>query len=223
MPKRQIKGHCRPMTDPSTSPETLAAGLVARLLHDIAGAASGVSTGLELHAESADPTLKADALELTAASAASLLDVLAFARAAFAPGGETVDGARIEQLAKTVFAGRRATLAWAVRATDLSPLAVQVLLILTQIAAAGLGAGGVLAVSAARDGSRLRLTLMGEGPRARFQAEAVEGLRGERLSSGLAGRWAPAAYVHGLLIGVGGGVTAEQQADRFALQAVLPH
>jgi histidine phosphotransferase ChpT len=209
------------MTSNATPPERLAAGLAARILHDISGAASGVASGLDLLAEPGQSDMDGAALDLAVSSAQGLLDLLAFHKVAFGASGEAVGGAALHKLALAPFEGRRPKLEWAVQIDALPALAAQAMLILVQIAATGLAAGGLARASANRIRGDIAIRVDGEGPRAVLQSETLEGLEGRDLSKGLAGRWAPARYLNALVTGAGGALTATTGAGRFSLTATL--
>jgi histidine phosphotransferase ChpT len=204
------------------APENLAAALAARLLHDLAGPATGVAAGMELHAQSIQPNLGAEGLSLAADSARDLLDLLAFCRAAYGVGAGPHDGRGLERLARTQFAGRRARLIWSTPVDRFGDSAARATLILLQIAAGGLGAGGEADFAAEATDRGLKIRVDAKGARARPHPEALIGLAGEPLVDGLPGRWAPAYYLHRLTATAGGSLSAETWDGGFALTAVLP-
>jgi len=208
------------MTSAATPPEFLAAGLAARILHDISGPASGVASGLDLLTESGQGD--GAALELAVSSARILLDLLEFHKVAFAGGAAPVAGATLQRLALTLFEARRPRLEWV---SDLDPFpgpAAQAMLILAQISAAALAAGGLARANAARVREDIVIRIDGEGPRAALHPESLDGLEGRDLLGGLAGRWAPSRYLSALVTAVGGAVTATTGVGRFSLTATLP-
>jgi histidine phosphotransferase ChpT len=204
------------------APEILAAGLAARILHDISGPASGVASGLDLLADAGQADPDGTALDLAVSSARALLDMLEFLKAAFGASGEDVSGATLHRLALTPFEGRRPRLEWATNVDPFPGLAAQAILILAQIAAAALAAGGVARATAASTHGEIVIRIDGEGPRATLQPETLQGLGGQELSAGLAGRWAPSRYLSALVTGAGGAVAATTGVERFSLAATLP-
>jgi len=210
------------MTPAAIPPETLAAGLAARILHDIAGPASGVASAMELYADTDDPGTRDAALGLATSSVSALLDMLDFSRRAFGGAQDPLDDRTLRRLASTQFEGRRARLEMT---SDLDPFpgpVAQAVLILAHIAAGGLAAGGFALLTAARDRETVAVRVAGEGPGARLAAEVVEGLAGRPLSTGLAGRWAPARYLFALVATAAGELTAVAGENRFVLDATLP-
>ena len=210
------------MSRSPVTPETLAAALAARLVHDLSGPASGVASGLELHAAPDLPEMKADGLNLAAASSYALVDLLEFCRVAFGATGEPLAADALGKLAQTQFTGKRAALDWSPSAAELSGAQAQALLILAQIAAGGLALGGTARATTMTGGGWVALRVEGQSQRAQLQPEALEGMAGRPLSAGLAGRWAPAYYLHNLATGLGGSVHAEAREDGFVMEARLP-
>jgi hypothetical protein len=208
------------MTPTATPPERLAAALAARILHDLSSPASGVAAGLDLLAESGHGD--GAPLELAVSSAKSLLDLLEFHKVAFGGGAEPVADATLRRLALTPFEAGRPRLEWV---SDLDPfpgLAAQTMLILAQISATALAAGGLARADAARIHEDIVIRIDAEGPRAGLHPESLDGLKGRDHLEGLAGRWAPSRYLAALVAGVGGVLTATADVGRFSLTATLP-
>ena len=210
------------MNSPEDAAETLARGLAARLVHDLAGPAAGVMSGLDLLADPKAADLHDDALDLTRASARALRDWLAFFRLIFADRPEDQTAAALHTLALIPFEGRRAKLQFPDETSPVGAVAGQTLLLMLLVAVGGLASGGEAVVStvAAAGGTRLRVE--SRGPRASLADETLRGLRGEGFETGLRGRWAPARYAHTLCVGRGGALTLTPLDDGFALEAVLP-
>jgi histidine phosphotransferase ChpT len=202
--------------------EVLAAGLAARLVHDISGPVSGVTSGLDLHAASESEAIRREGLDIAEASARSLLELLAFFRVAYGQTGEARTAESLEGLARTQFTGTRARLIWSPTAAVFSAEAAQALLLLAQIAAGGLAIGGVARLEAEARGRAMLIRIAGDGATAGLHPETAEGLSGRARSNGLAGRWAPAFYLHALAARVGGGVTLSEREPGFSLEAVMP-
>lgn len=208
---------------PQIPPDALAAALAARLIHDLSGAAHGVASALELLADPAAASLRDDALELAASSARSLADRLAFCRAAYAGSGESLSSQELERLAQSVFEGGRAKLAWSADLRAASPAKGRVLLLLAQVAAGGLGAGGCASIEESiLDGDPV-LTAMGQGQRARLAAEVISGLQGHPVEGGLIGRWAPAYFLHAAALGLAGEIMVQEQPGGFSIAVRLPN
>lgn len=210
------------MTHPSPTSQRLAAGLAARIIHDISGPATGIMTGMDLYGDPESQDLRDSALELTASSAHTLLDLLGFYRAAFGASGGPQADERLKQLAATQFTGRRARLEWTSSIGSLSGQASQALLIMTQIVGDALAAGGVVRVATSLRGSTLVLSVAGEGARAQVQPEVLDGLAGREMNEGLAGRWAPALFLHSLIEGGAGSLTVAVPEGGLLLEVALP-
>jgi hypothetical protein len=210
------------MTEPGVTNEVLAAGLAARLIHDISGPAFGITSGLDFHAASEIEAMRREGLDLVETSARALVELLAFFRLAYGQSGEAPTAESLEGLARTQFAGKRAKLVWSTAVAVLSAEAAQALLILVQIAAGGLATGGVARLEAEVHGLVALIRIEGDGAGARLHPEAVEGLSGRALSTGLAGRWAPAFYLHTLAARTGGCVKLTEREGGFALEATMP-
>ena len=209
------------MTSAAAPLESLAAGLAARILHDIAGPASGVASAMELYADSDDPEIRGDALGLATSSASALLDMLEFSRRAFGGALEPADGRTLQRLASIPFAGRRPKLEWDSSLETAAGPVGQAVLVLAYLAAGGLAAGGVARLTATRDAITVTLRVAGEGPGAGLFAEVADGLAGRPFSEGLAGRWAPARYLFALVETAGGRLSASAGDSRFALEITL--
>jgi histidine phosphotransferase ChpT len=210
------------MTSTATPSERLAAGLAARILHDISGPASGVASGLDLLAEPGQADTDGAALDLAVSSAKALLDLIEFHKMAFGASGDVLSGAALHRLARAPFEGRRPRLEWAPRVEAFPALAAQAMLILAQVAATALAAGGLARATATCIQGDIVIRIDGEGPRAALHPENLEGLEGRDLSGGLAGRWAPCRYLSALVTGAGGAVVATTDIGRFSLAATLP-
>ncbi len=210
------------MTTSTPAPEILAAALTARLIHDISGPASGIITGLDLQADSGDPALKASGLALATDGARALMDMLDVCRVAFGGSGGSQSAQTLERLTAACFAGRRAKLTWSPQNATFDAAASRSILLLCQIAAAGLGGGGVAELSANRPAAHWRIQIDGRGSRAALPAEAIEGLAGREPGGGVAGRWAPARYLRAVTDSVSGKVLWESLADGFRLAVIVP-
>jgi histidine phosphotransferase ChpT len=210
------------MTSPATPPETLAAGIAARILHDLSGPASGVASGLDLLADPGGADADGAALDLAVSSAEALVQLIEFHKVAFGATGEAVSRTALHRLALTPFEGRRPRLEWAADIDEFPPPAAQAMLILTQIAAAALAAGGLARATASFDDGGVVIRIEGQGPRATLNPETVDGLEGRALSRGLAGRWAPSRYLAAVVAAAGGVLKATPGVAQFSLAAILP-
>lgn len=210
------------MTPDRDRPETLAAALASRILHDLAGPASGVASGLELQADPAHRDVREEARALAGASVTEMLQLLAFFREAFGGAGEVRDSKGLEALAKSQFKTQRTRLDWAVETPPPPGAATQALLILVQVAAGGLARGGTARATIVSGGGGIEIRVEGVGVSAQVTPEAVDGLGGRPLSQGLSGRWAPARYLYAVIAASGGTLQVETFDTAFALTARIP-
>ncbi len=204
------------------TPVEIASRLAARLCHDFMSPASGIVSGLDLLADPGSKDLHREAQELIASSALTLVDLLTFSRAAFGPGGDTLDSRELESLARGAVAHGRAQLVWNIEASEIPPLAGRALLNLVQIAATTLPSGGQVQVSALSADGWTALTVEALGERYRLHEETRAGLRGEPLGEGLGGRWVQAWCLNALVAQAGGVLVAEPQAAGVIFRAALP-
>jgi hypothetical protein len=211
------------MTETPISPPQLAAGLAARLLHDLAGAASGIATGIDLYDDPQSRDMREAALDLIRSSDRSLRDLLTFSRVAYGGAGDQHAVGQVRELASIPFAGRRARLDWPPANAPVDGVGAQVILLMAQLAAAALAAGGSARVSTELVGESLRLRVVGEGRQPQLHREVLDGLAGRpMMAEGMPGRWAPACLLHGLVHSNGGAVRAATFEGGFTLEAALP-
>lgn len=210
------------MTQPLKPSYRLAAGLSARLVHDIAGLVSGITTGLELYTAPDSGDLKESALELATSSGRRLLDRLDFYRTAFGEGEEPRHAQTIQRLAAKQLDGRRIRLDWSSSAPLLPSPAGQALLIMTQIASEAVMANGTVRVTLDDGPSRLTLKVESRGSRVLLHPEVMAGLVGLEHHNGIAGRWAPAFYLHTLFTAAAGSLSIDLPEGGFLIEAALP-
>ncbi len=205
-------------------PEELAARLAARLCHDFITPASAIVTGHDLLEDPTAKDMRDDAMDLIAASARKLGDLLQFARVAFGASAqaESFDTAELERLARGIYAQVRPELEWAIEPQSLPKAAARALMNLAQLTADALPFGGVARAGLAREPGRLILTVKGAAPRVRLHAEVAGGMAGEPLGDGLGGRWVQAYYLHALVRAAGGAVSAEAAEGQITFSATLP-
>jgi histidine phosphotransferase ChpT len=205
-----------------TSATELAARLAARLCHDFAGPAGGITSGLEFLADPDSPISRQEALALIEESARTLAAQLAFARVAFGAGEETFASSDLEGLARPLFETIRPTLAWSVEEPALPGIAARVLLNLVQLGGAALATGGEVRASASRSGAGWRLSVDAVGARARLYPEVQAGLEGRPRGEGLAGRWVQSAFVEAMTASKDGSLLVGADADAVRFTAILP-
>ncbi|MEO6339034.1 MAG: histidine phosphotransferase family protein [Caulobacteraceae bacterium] len=205
-------------------PCDLAAQLAARLCHDVISPASAIVSGLDLLEDPTAADMRDDAMNLIGASARKLVALLAFARVAFgaSASAERFDVRELERLTQGIFDHVRPNLDWAVEQETLNKAASRALLNLAQLGAGALPTGGVARITAIETDGRIVITVESTGSRARLRPEILAGLRGERLTEGMAGHWVQAYYLHALVTAAEGEVSAEVGEERVVLTARLP-
>ncbi|MFI4966129.1 MAG: histidine phosphotransferase ChpT [Caulobacterales bacterium] len=205
-------------------PAELAAYLAARMCHDFISPASAIVSGLDLLEDPTAQDMRDDAMELIAASARKLTDLLLFSRVAFgaSASAESFDARELEKLAQGVFGHMRADLDWQVETPSVTKPAARTLLNLAQIAGAALPTGGTARVRAVEEGASVAIAVDATGPRARLRPEVLAGLQGEGPGEGLHGHWVQARYVHLFVTDAGGRLFADAAEEKVTLAATLP-
>lgn len=198
-------------------PALLAARLSGRIVHDLAGPAQGLANAVALAEAGLDAAGRDEALALAAQVSQEIGLRLAFCRAAYAGAG--VGGPEeVEQLARALFS-RRARLVFETHAAAAPDVARQLTLILAQICAQAVAAGGETRVRLEADGAGWRLRLVAEGPKLRLDLAALDALAGREPQS-RAGLWAVGALARRLVEAAGGSLAVA--LDPLALEARLP-
>jgi histidine phosphotransferase ChpT len=220
------------MTDKPASDEALptvrcadlAAYLAARMCHDFISPASAIVSGLDLLEDPSAQDMREEAMNLIAASAGKLADLLAFSRVAFgaSASAETFDPQALEKLTQGVFRHMRAELDWAVEAPAVNKPTARALLNLAQMSGAALPTGGKARVQAVLEGASLSIAIESTGPRARLRPEVLLGLQGQAMGEGLHGNWVQAYYTHLLITDAGGRVFADVGEEKVVFAAVIP-
>ncbi|MNI70143.1 hypothetical protein D3C73_1259350 [compost metagenome] len=147
-----------------------------------------------------------------------------FARVAFgaATSSEQFSGAELHGLVAGLTDGGRATLDWRVGEETFTKIQARALLNLAYLTVSALPMGGAAVVTVRREGDQLFLVGSAEGARARLKPEAVVGLKGERLTEGLAGQWIQPYWLWLTAREVGGRLDLAAEDGRVALMARLP-
>jgi len=200
--------------------DELAARLSARFIHDAAGHASILTTGLDVLALADDEATRAEAAGLLKAGLSGLIASLDFYRQAFGRGEADVPTAELETRARGLFADVRPTLDWAVAAPALAAPIARAATILAQIASEVLAVGGVARIAA--DGAGRHLSVVASGPRARLNAESRAGLLGEPAGGGPGGRWIQAFILHAQIATAGGALNITESEGEVIFDVSLP-
>jgi len=208
----------------TVSPVELASFLAARMCHDYISPAGAIMSGLDLLEDPSAQDMREEAMNLIAASAKKLVDMLSFDRVALgaSAAAETFGADQLETLAKGVAAHGRAQLVWNVTPRTLPKPAARALLNLVQIGLGALPTGGTATLTAveAEDGVTLEIDCV--GARARLRPAVIDGLGGRRLEEGLAGLWVQAFYLHELVTVAGGSLEHAVFEERVMLTVKLP-
>lgn len=178
--------------DLPTGGAQLAAFIAGKLCHDFISPAGAIMSGLDLLEDPTAQDMRDDAMSLIRQSARKMVAHVHFARVAFgaATTSEHFSSAELRGLVAGLSEGGRAALDWRIPDGETFTKAQSRILInLAWMTLGALPTGGTAAIAARREDGRLLLIGSAEGNRARLKPEALTGLRGERLTEGLAGQW----------------------------------
>jgi len=224
------------MTEPARNPfdtpaeETpygatdLASHVAAKLCHDFISPSGAIVSGLDLLKDPTAQDMREEAMSLIEASAKKLVSIVHFARVAFgaATSAERFDAREMEALVRGMFEHVRGELDWRVSVETFEKPQARALLNLAQIGAGALPTGGVATIVVAREGATLAMTLEAKGPRARLKAEVATGLRGERLTEGLAGQWIQPFWLYEVVRDAGGALDFDVAEERVEIRVRTP-
>lgn len=212
------------MTTEPVGAAELAAQLAGRLCHDLIAPASAMISGFDLLEDPTMGDMRADAMNLIKASAQKTVALVTFSRVAFGASNTAEDfaAADLHHLVEGVFSYIRAELDWAVELPVFNKPAARAILNMSQIGGDAAPSGGIVKVSAQREGDEILMSVESTHPRARLRAETQQGLRGEALTEGLGGFWVQAYYLHTLLRAAGGHLDAVASEGRVMLRARCP-
>ena len=122
-----------------------------------------------------------------------------------------------------IFLGRRVLcFLWRMGDEVFSKPEARTLINLAWMTLSALPMGGTATVTARREDGRVLLIGSAEGARARLKAEAVVGLRGERLTEGLAGQWIQPYWLWLTVRDAGGRLDLATEEGRVGLVARMP-
>lgn len=202
----------------------LAVFIAGKLCHDFISPSGAIVSGLDLLKDPSAQDMREDAMALIESSAAKLVALVHFARVAFgaATTAERFDPAQLKGLADGVFASIRAELDWACDLPSLGKPQSRALLNLAQVAGGALAHGGVATIRAREEDGQVVMTAVAAGPRARLKPEAAVGLRGERLTEGLAGQWIQPYWLARTVADAGGTLVVETAEDRIEIRIRMP-
>ncbi|MFK0297899.1 histidine phosphotransferase ChpT [Brevundimonas sp. NPDC090276] len=203
----------------------LAAFIAGKLCHDFISPAGAIMSGLDLLEDPTAQDMRDDAMGLIRQSAKKMVAHVHFARVAFgaATTSEQFVSAELRDLVANMSEGGRATLDWRINdgETFTKPQA-RILINLAWMTLGALPTGGVATITARREDDRLLLVGSAEGARARLKPEAMTGLKGERLTEGLAGQWIQPYWLWLAVDETGGRLDLATDEGRVGLIARTP-
>jgi len=229
------------MTEPERAPEVveteaaapepapfgqtdLAAHVAAKLCHDFISPSGAIVSGLDLLRDPSAQDMREEAMGLIEASARKMVSIVHFARIAFgaATSAERFDAGELKSTLDGVFGHMRAELDWASDVQTFEKAEARALLNLAYLGGGALPTGGTATVVARRDEDGLKMAVEARGPRARLKAETLTGLKGERLTEGLAGQWIQAFWLSQVVADAKGFIEVETDQDLVSLRIRLP-
>ena len=210
----------------TTQTPDLASLLCSRLCHDLLSPVGALSNGLELLAEERDPEMRKRCMELLEQSARISTDKLRFFRLAFGAAGgfdDLVPVAEARALVDALVANNeRVSVEWTLGTASLPKPAIKTLLNLAMIGLDALVRGGTLSIGAEVRDAASEIVVRAAGPRIAFDPTIGQALDGSLPPADLSSRTAPAAMLHQLATGLGGGLQYALTDEALVMGAVLP-
>lgn len=203
----------------------LAAFIAGKLCHDFISPAGAIMSGLDLLEDPTAQDMRDDAMSLIRQSARKMVAHVHFARVAFgaATTSEQFVSAELRGLVANLSEGGRATLDWRINdAENFTKPQARILINLAWMTLGALPTGGVATITTRREDGRLLLVGSAEGARARLKPEALTGLKGERLTEGLAGQWIQPYWLWLAVDEAGGRLDLACEEGRVGLIARTP-
>ena len=203
----------------------LAAFIAGKLCHDFISPAGAIMSGLDLLEDPTAQDMRDDAMSLIRQSAKKMVAHVHFARVAFgaATTSEQFVSAELRGLVAGLSEGGRAALDWRIDA-DMTFTKAQsrILINLAWMTLGALPTGGTATVTIRPEGQHLMMIGSAEGARARLKPEALTGLKGERLTEGLAGQWIQPYWLWLAINETGGRLDVASDEGRVGLIARVP-
>lgn len=210
----------------SVDPTELASLLCSRLCHDMLSPVGALTNGLELLADEKDPDMRKRCFELLEQSARISADKLKFFRLAFGAAGGFGELVPVDEARSVVDAlvgnNGRIEVRWALASDSLPKAAVKTLLNLALIGIEALVRGGTLDIGAEFREGASEIVVRAGGPRIAFDKTVGKALEGKLAAAQLSSKTAPAAMLHQLADGLGGGLQYALSDDALVMGAVLP-
>ena len=203
----------------------LAAFIAGKLCHDFISPAGAIMSGLDLLEDPTAQDMRDDAMGLIRQSAKKMVAHVHFARVAFgaATTSEQFLSAELHGLVAGLSEGGRASLEWRIpEGTAFTKPQARILINLAWMTLGALPTGGIATITARREDDRLLLIGSAEGNRARLKPEALTGLKGERLTEGLAGQWIQPYWLWLAVNESGGRLDVASEEGRVGLIARTP-
>ena len=204
----------------------LASLLCSRLCHDMLSPVGALSNGLELLADEKDPDMRKRCFDLLEQSARISADKLKFFRLAFGAAGGFGDLVPVNEARALIDAlvggNDRITVNWALGSDSLPKPAIKTLLNLALIGIESLVRGGTLDIGAEFTDTASEIVVRAAGPRIAFDPTIGRALDGTLADFDISSRTAPAAMLHQLAQGLGGGLQYALGEDALVMGAVLP-
>ena len=203
----------------------LAAFIAGKLCHDFISPAGAIMSGLDLLEDPTAQDMRDDAMSLIRQSARKMVAHVHFARVAFgaATTSEQFVSAELRGLVAGLSEGGRASLDWRISDSETFTKAQSRILInLAWMTLGALPTGGMAAITIRREDDRMLLIGSAEGARARLKPEALTGLKGERLTEGLAGQWVQPYWLWLAVNESGGRLDVASDEGRVGLIARVP-
>lgn len=212
------------MADLPVDGADLAAFVAGKLCHDFISPAGAISSGLDLLEDPTAQDMRDDAMSLIRQSARKMVALVHFARVAFgaATTSEQFTAAELHGLVAGLSEGGRATLDWRMTDEVFSKAQARALINLAWMTLSALPMGGTATITARREDGAVLLIGSAEGARARLKAEAVVGLKGERLTEGLAGQWIQPYWLWLTVRDADGRLDLATEEGRVGLVARMP-
>ena len=206
----------------SIDPLELAALIASRVCHDIISPVGAITNGLEVLDEERDESMREFAMDLIRRSAAQASAKLQFARLAFGASGGAgaeIDMQEAGRCAAAFLERDKAELDWQVTTGMLPKSEAKLLMNLLILAANAVARGGVVHVTASRDGHETVIRLMAEGDRARLSAGVGEVLTAGAMPNPLDAHAVQPLYAALLAEEAGMSITLSEEEDRVIIGA----
>ncbi len=206
----------------SIDPLELAALVASRVCHDIISPVGAITNGLEVLDEERDESMREFAMDLIRRSAAQASAKLQFARLAFGASGGAgaeIDMQEAGRCAEAFLERDKANLDWQVTAGMLPKSEAKLLMNLLILAVNSVARGGVVTVTASREGRETVIRLVAEGDRAKLSAGVSEVLTAGAMPNPLDAHAVQPLYAALLAEEAGMSITLAEEEDRVVIGA----